>query len=372
MSLLRQLLVLALVVGVGAAAWFGNLFELTADESGGQREAGAAQKQPEAVPVVVAETTFRSSAAIVEAVGTGEAIKSVTLFPEATGRVENLLFEAGEEVGQGTPLLRLDDEDEVLAVELARVRLDEARQALERYEQAAPSGAVSATEVDAARSEVDAAGIELSRAELALRRRTLRAPFDGILGIPEVEEGDQVSEATPVATLDDRAAILVDFEVPEVFAYGVAIGQELAATAWALPGERFVGTVDQLASRIDPDTRTLRVRARIPNERDLLRSGMSFVIEVPLTGNLLPSIPSVAVQWNREGAFVWRIDDEERAERVDVAVRKRSDQWVLVEAPLAEGDRVVVEGVQRLRDGTPVEIREVQASPGDGEAPADG
>lgn len=362
MSVLRQLLILALIAGLAVGAWFGNLFELTADDRRPAAEAGAGAKEAAAVPVIVETARYQSSAAMVEAVGTGVAIKSVTLFPEAAGQVENVLFDAGEEVALGTALLRLDDEDEVLAVELAKVRLDATRLALQRYEQAAPSGAVSATEVDAARSDVDAAKIELSRAELALRRRTLLAPFAGVLGIPEVEEGDRITESTPVATLDDRSALLVDFEVPESLAYGVQIGQSLTATAWALPGRSFVGEVQQLASRIDPDSRTLRVRAHVLNEDDALRSGMSFVITVPLTGNMLPSVPSVSVQWNREGAFVWRVGEDGRAEKVAVDVRRRSDDWVLVEAEIAEGDRIVVEGVQRLREGTPVEIgkREVE------------
>lgn len=358
MSLVRQLAVLAAVAAVVGVLWVADVFRFAEGDGAGARPAETSARQDKPVPVVVAEARYRSSAAQVAAVGTGRALQAVTLYPETAGEVKNVLFEAGERVKQGTELIRLDDSDEVLAVELSRVRLKEVRQSVRRYEQAAPSGAVSAAEVDTARASVDAARIELSQAELALRRRTVRAPFGGVMGIPEIEAGDRVTESTALATLDKRDALLVDFEVPEAFAYGVGEGDELAATAWALPGERFTGKVVSMASRIDPDTRTLRVRARLPNEHDRLRSGMSFVIRIPIGGERLPSVPSVSVQWNREGAFVWRIGDDNRAERVSIDVRKRSESWVLVYADIADGDRIVVEGVQRLQPGIEVDIRE--------------
>ena len=356
MSVTRQLVVLVLVAAMVAGFWALDAFKLFEDDDA---NASATVDEAEATgpaPVVVVAARFESSAAVVEAVGTGVAAKAVVLQSEVAGEVANVLFEAGERVEQGTPLLALDDSDELLALKLAQVNLDEARQTLQRYEQAAPSGAVSAAEVDAARSDVEAAEIELSRAELALRRRTVVAPFSGVMGIAEVEQGDRITELTPIATLDDRSVVLVDFEVPEAFAYGIEVGDTLTATTWARPGESFAGEIDSTASRIDPDTRTLRIRARIPNEDDRLRSGMSFVIKVAIGGQRLPSVPSVSVQWNREGAFVWRVSDDNQAERIAIDVRKRSEDWVLVEAAIEPGDRIVVEGVQRLRENDPVEI----------------
>lgn len=357
MSLFKQLLVLAVIAGVAAAAWFTDGFGLIGESA---RDAQSAETAgpAETPPVVVEPARLQSDAAIVEAVGTGAATQGVIIYPETAGEVRNLLFQSGERVEQDTPLLRLDDEDEVLAVELSEVRLQEARQQLARYERAAPSGAVSASEVDTARTEVEAAKIELSRAELALRKRTVKAPFSGILGIPQVDPGDRVTESTAIATLDDRSSLLVSFEVPEAFAYGIEVGQEIEAITWARPGEAFSGEVDSTAARIDPVTRTLTVRARLPNPQDRLRSGMSFVIRVPIGGNRLPSVPSVSVQWQREGAYVWRIDEENRAEKVSIDVRKRSDTWVLVEGDISEGDRIVVEGVQRMRPGISVELRD--------------
>ena len=352
----KQLSILGAVgVIVLAAVAIIVLIGLFGDEpSGADTERRNAAEKP--APVIVEPVRFASDAAVVEAVGTGKAASAVSLHPQAAGRVTEILFEAGQRVRRGDPLLRLDAEEEELNVELARVRLQDAGQQLARYEKTAPTGAVSITEVDRARTALSAARIELARAELALRHRTLAAPFDGVIGIAEVDAGDRITEARRVSTLDDRSTLLVDFEVPEAFAYGVRLQGGLTATTWALPGETFAGTVDSVGSRIDAQTRTLRVRARLPNQGDRLRTGMSFTIRLPLAGERFPSVPSIAVQWDRKGPYVWRVIDG-KAERVPVNVLKREEQWVLVDAPLAAGDRIVVEGVQRLRSGRAVDVR---------------
>jgi membrane fusion protein (multidrug efflux system) len=359
MSIARQVAILAGIAALSILGWFGGdtLFGYEGRPTG---QGGPAEDVAAPAPVVVQEVRFASDAAVLEAVGTGVARAAVELYPEAAGRVTEVLFRAGGRVDAGAPLLRLDAEEEELSVELARVAIDDARQRLERYERAAPSGAVSTSEVDAARAELDSARIELAQAELALRRRTLVAPFDGVTGIAEVDVGDRITESTMVGTLDDRSLLLVDFEVPEAFAYGVEEGGALALATWARPGETFEGEVESIGSRIDEVSRTLRVRAAVLNDDDRLRPGMSFSIRLPLVGERFPSVPSIAVQWDREGAFVWQVVDG-TAERVFATVLKRSEGWVLLDAPLEPGDQVVVEGVQRLRPGLPVEVVDREA-----------
>lgn len=353
MTVIRQLLLLAVLAIAAGAAWYAlPALWTTADSPAGRGVRGGAETVR---AVVTAQVRYESDAAVVEAVGTGQAVRAITLFPEAAGRVTELLFEAGQRVEPDQPLLRLDDDDDRLAVDLAKVRLQDARQRLARFERAAPSGAVSASEVDTARTALSAARIQLAQAELALRQRTLFAPFAGIVGIARIDVGDRVTEATEITSLDDRSTLLVDFDVPEAFAFGIAAGNPLTAITWALPGERFEGTVDSLATRIDPLTRTLRVRARLPNTGDRLRTGMSFVISLPLEGERFPSVPSVAVQWDRKGAFVWVVRGG-KAERIAVTVMKRSEANVLVDAPLTVEDQVVVEGVQHVRPGLPVTV----------------
>ena len=362
MTLVKQMAILAAVGLLVAGALLIDALDATGDATG---PPAAARDDRAPAPVAVQTVRYAGGAAIVEVVGTGDARSAVTLHPESAGRVTEIRFGAGQRVKRGVALLRLDSDAEELALELAKLRLEDARQQLARFERAAPSGAVSASEVERAQTALSAARIELAQAELALRDRTLVAPFDGVVGIPEVDVGDRVTESTAIATLDDRSSILVDFEVPEAFAYGVREGGRVEASTWVILGETFFGVVDSVASRIDPLTRTLRARARLANEQDRLRTGMSFVIRLPLEGERFPSVPSIALQWDREGAYVWRVVDG-AAERVDAHVLKREDEWVLLDAPLAAEDRVVVEGVQRLSEGRAVEIVDAAKEIADG------
>lgn len=357
MSPLRQLLIVAAVAAMSAGVWFAAGPLLTGDSSGdgdgGGRRRGAGQP----APVIVEPVKTDSDAAVIEAVGTARAVRHVTLFPEAAGRVTELGFNAGERVEDGQTLLRLDTDDQELAVERARLQLQDARQRLARYEQVSGSGAVAESEVDQARSAVALARVQLSEAELALARRTVTAPFAGVMGMPQVDVGDRVNESTAIASLDDRSTLRVEFDVPETFARGIAEGDTVEAETWSRPRVTATGTIEAVASRIDPETRTLRVRAAVPNPEDRLRPGMSFAVRIALAGRAFPAVPASAVHWGNEGAVVWRVVDGS-AERVLVNVLKRSGTSVLVDAPLATGDRIVVEGVQRLRPGVAVEVQQ--------------
>ena len=364
MKTIYQILSLACIGAAVGGAW---ALDFPARFHGSQAKTAATLRgqADETRRVIVREVAFASDAAVIEAVGTGKAVKSVVLFPEAEGVVTSVPVEAGQTVKAGQALLVLESEEEKLAVELARVNAADARVTLERYERIASGRAVTINQLEAARKAMSLARIQLAQAELALRRRTLAAPFTGVIGIPKVQPGDRITTTTEVVTLDDRSALLVDFEVPAALAFGVRKAAELKAATWALRGEAFTGTVAELGSRIDERTRTLQVRARIANEQDRLRPGMAFSITLPLAGRQYPSVPAVAIRWERKGAHVWTVR-EGAAHRVRVEVIKRSEGWVLVDAPLKRGDVVVIEGIQRLRPGAKVAAERAEEPPPSG------
>ena len=208
--------------------------------------------------------------------------------------------------------------------------------------------------IDEADSGVRLAEIEWRQAREALADRTLHAPFAGVVGIAEVEAGDRVGTDTVVTTLDDRRRLLVAFELPEAYAARVKVGQALTVSNPAFGERRFSGRIALVDSRVDAGTRSLRMRAEVPNGEDLLRPGMSFQVRLTLPGERHAAVPELALQWGRDGAYVWTERDGKAAQ---VAVRpvKRIDAQVLVEGSLKAGDRVVVEGVQRLSAGRPVQ-----------------
>jgi RND family efflux transporter MFP subunit len=336
---LRSLLIAVLVVGLAAAA-------------------ARAEAAPE-VKVLVQTVAFTPDDRVFEAVGTGRARLSADIHPAIAEEVVAVHFEAQQEVGKGDLLVQLDDRAERLAVRLAEVELADARALLRRYEAAEREGAVPASEVDSARADRDAAQVALEQARLALDERRITAPFAGVVGIPNVDPGDRVDPDTLITGLDARDRLYVDFEVPEALA-GVLRraqreGRTVTARTPAYPGRTFEAALRAQESRLDAARRTLRARAVIANEADLLRPGMSFTVRWKIPGETHPTVPEIAVQWGREGSFVWLVR-QGRAERVMARVVARKAGRVLLDGPIQEGEAVVVEGLQRLRPGTGVDV----------------
>ena len=208
---------------------------------------------------------------------------------------------------------------------------------------------------DQALAEMRATEIELAQAREALADRVVRAPFAGVVGMAAVETGDRVSADTALTTLDDRRSLLVDFQLPELYLARVQAAQAVRATTPAWPDRVFEGRVSEIDSRIDPVTRTARVRATLPNTDDRLRPGMSFQLRVVLAGQTRVSVPELALQFDRDGPYVWAVR-EGNAQRVAARPLRRTGGRVLIDAELRAGEQVVVEGVQRLREGRPVRV----------------
>ncbi|GAB4363901.1 MAG: efflux RND transporter periplasmic adaptor subunit [Oricola sp.] len=304
------------------------------------------------------------------AIGTGQAVRTVSVRPLVAGQIAAVPVVSGVHVEAGDVILRLDSAEEELDVERARLTLGNAERKAARLESLYAQRAVSSVDLDTARSELSEAQVALRAAELALQRRTVTAPISGSLGILAVNVGDYVTTSTEITTIDDRSQILVEFFVPERFAARMAVGKTVMATAIARPGDRFDGEIVAVDNRVDEASRTLRVQARIANDQDLLRAGMSFEVTVRFKGETWPSVDPLAIQWDSAGSYVWRVGPGNRAERVDVAIVQRNADRVLVKADIAEGDDIIIEGVQSVRDGA--EVRIAGAAPDETGAPRPG
>ncbi|MBD9372863.1 efflux RND transporter periplasmic adaptor subunit [Rhizobium sp. ARZ01] len=289
------------------------------------------------------------------AIGDGEAIRSVIVTPYSSGNLTEVLVKSGDRVKQSQLIAQLDDDEQKIAADQARLTRDRAADKLKRYENLHAAAAVTVVAIQDARDELKAAELALQKAELDLSRRAINAPYAGIVGIISVNPGDYVTTSSEIARVDDRTEILVDFWVPERFVPKIRVGGPVSATAIARPGEVFTGAVQAVDNRIDQASRTLRVRARIDNPDDVLRAGMSFSVTMHFQGDRYPSVDPLALQWSADGSYVWRIVDD-KAEKVPVKLIQRNPDKVLVDAELAENDAVATEGLQRLRDGSEVKI----------------
>ncbi|MEQ8432940.1 MAG: efflux RND transporter periplasmic adaptor subunit [Oceanicaulis sp.] len=307
----------------------------------------------EAVRVIAERVGYQRATRRVEVVGTATARQSAVIYPETSGQVTEILFEAGDRVEAGTALLQLESEEERLAVRLAQVEVDQARQLLERYRRIENTGAVSAAQIDEARTALDAAGIDLESAQLALAKRRVTAPFAGYTGLTDIDPGTRINADTVITNLDDRSVLRIDFDVPEEVFGQVTRGDVIPVTAFSRPERPETATVRTVNSRIDPDRRVFTVRAEIPNEDDRLRPGMSFRVRFETPGEALPVVPETAILWGGSGSYVWAIEDGQ-ATRRPVTIVTREPGRVLVRADLADGASIVAEGVQKVREGTPV------------------
>lgn len=288
-----------------------------------------------------------------KAIGSGMAIRTVTVTPTTSGTLQEVLVQSGDHVEAGQVIATLDAEEQRIAADRAKLTLADAEKKLARYQELRNSAAVTSVQISDMESEVAANKLALQQAQFDLGKRTIRTPIPGVVGIVRINIGDYVTSETQIVTIDDRSAILVDFQVPERFSGAITIGSPVTATASAFPGKTFQGDVSAIDNRIDPDSRTLRVRARIPNENDLLRAGMSFFVEMRFPGDKYPAVNPLAVQWDSSGAYVWKVVDN-KAERVSVAIVQRNSDTVLVNGKIDAGDAVVTQGVQVLRPGSEV------------------
>ena len=322
----------------------------------GEGAPNTGELQVKAVPdvrVITQPVRITSNDVVFEAMGSGRARQSVQIYPAVSEEVMEVFFKAGDKVKAGAILVQLDDREENLAVQLAEVRLKDARSLLKRYQLAVKDGAVPESDVDSAQAAVDIAEVALERAKLAVEERKVRAPFSGVVGIPRVDPGERINDNTLITGIDDRTVLHVDFEVPEVLAVELENENTITANTPAYPNMTFTGVIEALESRIDPQKRTIKARASIQNSDDLLRPGMSFMTRLEIAGQAYPTVPEISLQWGRDGSFVWVIRGN-LAKRIPVRVIARTSGDVLVDCDVDETDRVVVEGLQRLQPGRKV------------------
>ncbi len=359
MKVMVQLAILALLgAGTGAVVLSARSQDSTS--------AGQSSRGQSSVPVIVEKLRFEQDRKSLEVAGTAAALRSVTLFAEADGRVKSVEFSGGSDVKAGDILLRLGDDRERLTLKSAEIEQARLKRQLERYAMLKDSGAVAETTFQDTEDALALADIAVEQARIALEDRVLKAPFDGRVGLSDIDPGDRITTDTPIATLDSVERVRLDFSIPESLAGRIRPGSKVEISSWEPGSKTIEGEIDAIDSRLNPETRMLPVRTQVENVDGLLRPGASYRVQVETTGGEYPSLPEVAVLWNRDGAHIWRVVDQE-VEQIFVEIIRRQQGRALVDGPLNEGDLIVVEGLQSMRAGRKVEatIREPETKAGE-------
>ena len=365
MSTLKQVAVLVALAVIAAGGYF------TWQEFSGTDSAdGAGAKRGGGGPAVeTASAQFTDIETVVEAVGTTRAVRAVEVTPSASGRIKEIAFQAGQRVEDGAVLVRLDDEIERADLAEAEAQLLEARRALQRAQALKKSSATSQAAVEKAVVAQATAQADRDRAARRLRDKTVTAPFGGIVGFAQVEQGARIEPNDTVTTLDDLSTVEIDFSLPENLYGRITPGKTVVATATAFPGRSFTGTIERIDSRIDPVSRAFRARAIVANPDYTLPAGMFMHLTVVLDSRNALTVPEEAIMFEGDQAFAFVIDKAgERmiARKRPMKLGQRSFGSVEIIDGVAEGEAVITRGVQKAKDGGPVRMGGPGGRPGGG------
>ncbi|WP_338548642.1 efflux RND transporter periplasmic adaptor subunit [Roseovarius phycicola] len=362
MSVVKQLLILCCLAGLAYGGYEGYRTYLLPPEE------AEAEDPPRPVTIEVAEAKTSRISETVEAVGTTRALRSIEIVPEDEGRVVTLNITPGAKVKQGDVLVKLDETIERADLAEASARMTEQELALARIKRLLSTSAVSQASLEEATARLAEAEAALERARQRLANRTIDAPFDGIVGLSEIDAGARIEAGDMIARLDDLSQVELEFSLPETLFGRVNTGLAITATSPAFPDKRFEGRIEAVDSRIDPIARAFRTRAVIPNPEGLLPAGMFMSLTLILSELEALTVPEEAIVFQAAATYVFLIEGEE-ARRVSVTTGPRRDGRIAVLSGLEEGDIVAIRGLARLRDGSTVVIK---AEGNEGTAAQDG
>lgn len=305
--------------------------------------------------LIVAEPVrFERQSQRIDAVGSAQALRSVVLYPAVGDRVLEVNIRPGQFVSEGDILVQLDARRQQVALNRARIQLEDAERTVERLNTSRQQNAIPQSELDDAVTIRDLYHVTLAEAETEFEDRRVRAPFDGVVGITDVDVGDRITEQTAITTIDDRSQLYINFRAPESALNILEQDPVVTVAPWQQAGQSLEAHIVEIDSRLDSVNRTIRVRAIIDNENDQYRPGTSFRVQLQLYGDRYVVIPEAALMWGATSAYVWQVDENNRATRIDVQIKQRMRGRVLVDGELNPDRLIITEGVQNVREGQPV------------------
>lgn len=291
--------------------------------------------------------------------GTIMANEEVELRSEASGKVTSIHFEEGSRVEKGQLLLKINDSELQAQFTRAKYRLDLATERESRQKKLLEKGGISQEDYDATLNEVNVLKSEAALIEAQIEKTEIRAPFDGRVGLKYVSEGSYISPSTRIASLQDINPVKIDFSVPERYVNTVEVGDIVTFTVQGTD-ETFQGDIYAIEPKINSDTRTLQIRAKSDNQKELLVPGAFADLELILnTINDALMLPTMALVPELEGQKVFLYQQGSVAEqRVQTGIR--TEQKVQVTEGLQPGDTVLTTGLLQVRTGMAVEMNELQ------------
>lgn len=341
------------LVAVCAGVWFGFLSRADAASS----ESDAPMMT---TPVILAPVVEAPFADTLSALGTAVANESVRLTAKRSDLVKAVHFDDGQVVEANALLLELETDEEKSMLAEAEALLGEREAEHKRQVELFGQGIAPESQVQTAFAQLETIRARMRTLDATIKDHDVRAPFAGVLGLRQVSVGAFLQPSTVIATLDDLSVVKVDFTIPETWLSAVRVGQPVATRTDAWPKRAFPGTISAIDTRLDPSTRSVKVRAIVPNPETLLRPGMLMKVDVDRGEAPSLQVPEEAIVQKGDRHFVYVVDEQKVAHEVAVTVGRRQVGRVEVLDGIAAGQQVVVEGIVRVRDGIVVQVVDVK------------
>jgi membrane fusion protein (multidrug efflux system) len=362
----RLLLTLTVMVAIIAGLGFVKFKQIQTAIAQG----AAYRPPPEAVTTVVAARDEWPSS--LSAIGTVEAVQGVTVSADLPGTVVRIAFDSGTAVREGDVLAELDTRQEKAQLAAAEAARDLARVDLKRADDLLKDRVVSQAEYDRAAETARSAEARVDEIRATIARKTIRAPFAGILGIRQANVGQYLSPGDPIVSLQSLHPIHVNFSVPQQAAAKIRRGGAVSISGEAVGGEAFDGRVTALDSVVDAGTRNVQIQATLANPGGRLRPGMFVDVSVAVgSSRSVIALPASAISYAPYGDSVFVVTDMKDPDGAPYrGVRQqfvkvegaRGDQ-VAVVSGLKPGEEVVTSGLFKLRNGTAVLVNNKDAKP---------
>ena len=349
---------------LGCAIVFGGIFGFLAYKNKMAAEYMANMPIP-AIPVTATKATQQNWPRTVPAIGVMEAQHGVDVSTEVAGTVQTILFESGTRVGKGDLLVQLDAEVEQAELRSVQAQLDLAQNDVRRARALAPNKTISISALDKAESDAKVAAAAVGRLTAVIAKKTIVAPFDGMLGIRRINLGQYLDPGTPIVNLQDLSAMLVNFGVSQKVLSDLHVGQPIRMATDSYPSRIFDGKVTTIAPLIDDKTGMVAIQGRFENADGALRPGMYARLDIVLPDMQQTTIvPQTAISYSLYGNAVYVIkrgkndkgEETSTVERAMVETGTRRGNWVIVTKGISPGDEIVTSGQLKLTNGAHVTV----------------
>jgi membrane fusion protein (multidrug efflux system) len=338
-----------------------------------EKSSSQAPEDPNHTPVYVGQASQRRVQYVLDQVGTLEANREVTVRSEINGVIVEIAFTEGKPVEEGQLLVKLDSakiQAEIRNLQARihqfQVRLANKQRSLARNRPLVEGNLVSRqhfddiqTDLAEIQTEIAQAKADLARQKELLADAEIRAPFAGVAGVRKISLGDYLDVGDPVLAIVDLNPLEISFRVPEKFKADLYEGQSVALHLDPYPHRTFEGTVSFIAPRVDIDTRTFLVKARVENSDHLLNPGMFARVEVITeVHEQALTVPWESVIQTEDGVYLYTVDAENTARKVPVRLGKVTSEWAeVLDSDLTPGSKVILEGKYAVKDGMRVAVK---------------